>query len=612
MKEKSRSNVRDSPPLNPTIRKGSDIVAFIVRHPVWSFVLFVLLVGLISYVYWFYSMQYIFDSPRLGLSDKYANGSGLVQAIVGSALTGAGAFVAILIATSATKIADSALEESRTNNKINDPDYLAAKQALRGYQKYAFLVGTLLAEYRLHHQQKKLLIYTQAAFSRQGSDNGHSEIESIGDPKPGMEAFPQFPAWNETLRHLHELLLEVHFVSAIYEAARRMDEHSTDDPAQVKGMMREKHVWALRKNIAGVSSVIEQILDTTKAWDSESAMVQLLARCSLLDGQLRAGVYRLRKEAKSLKEDGVKIHGAGEFANFPLLKWLALWIDQMPDFDTDRDFVGVTKKEFEDVFFAESKSLRDLVRQHVDDVMEPSSREKTSDSSLGLHCASLAATLIGDQATLFTIENVVAEQARMHGMQPILVNLSSPDRFQDNSHDGINNKFYIFSCTRDNLFQIFNDRFMGPYTVGCVIIDGVRGIDSLCELENFLQSLKKDEIKRAQMEAEASGDKTRWQSFLGSTNYHIDDVVQILANWASANGKLRSSRLADLDPDKLDSGYGPGPRMAWIGIDYRDFGQSMNPSRLEGFDCELWAILARGGTMLGEDAVQMLVPHQLA
>ena len=544
---------------------GQGALKWVIDNPVGAFVIATLGSLVLAALLWQGSLFWPVAGADMDRKDLFSNASALVQAIVGTALVGASAFVAILIATSAAKTAESALSESRLNNKLNDPDFLAAKHALRGYQQYAFLMGCLLATYRLHRQTKQLRDYAAAG-------------ESKGGPVEDQRA--TLPVWNETLRQLQALLFDTYFVSTAYEAARF---HDSKDPSadQDSG---ETRAQALRKNMAGLASTIEQILDPSQAAEAGKALMHLMARAQLLNRDLKRGCDALKEAKKPTRT------ARPEASAYPALYWFSEWVEQVPEFETDRDFDSALYRPFEELLgFGELGSVPGMIRSVLSEKFNPPAKE----CDVGRHVAALVATVIGDQATVLGVERCAAQTAKALGLEPAFVMLTAQNVGAALSDScGLkqgNRKFQIFTCTREALPYLFKEGVLGPYTQGCVIIDGIRADDALGGIEKSLEEIG----------ASSGGLKC------ASYPPDIYALIQRLAIHASGQGARADSRLASLQPEDEESALGDGPRLAWIGIDYRDLGHAP-PTRLDDWNCELWAIFQRGGRMLGVDAAEML------
>lgn len=126
-----------SPEQNRTRKEkskpGADALRWVIAHPVGAFV--AVTMGSLALAALLYqgSLFWPLSGKDANILGVYSNASALVQAIVGTALVGASAFVAILIATSAAKTAESALAESKLSNKLNSPQYKIAFDAYVDY-----------------------------------------------------------------------------------------------------------------------------------------------------------------------------------------------------------------------------------------------------------------------------------------------------------------------------------------------------------------------------------------------------------------------------------------------------------------------------------------------
>lgn len=529
---------------------GTDALKWVIAHPVAAFIVVTLGSLVLAAVLYQASLFWPLAGKTSTALGIYSNASALVQAIVGTALVGASAFVAILIATSAAKTAESALSESRLNNKLNDPDYLSAKQALRGYQRYAFQIGSLLAAWRLHRQQSQLQAYVT------GEDTG-------------LRA----PLWENTLEQLQELLSDASFVSAIYEAASLLDSESRNHAGG------ETHVQALRKSVAGLGCIIESILRHKDTAGSSDIMMNLMARSALLVHQLELGREVMERYAPGQETepgDDPRLQA------YPLLRWLVAWTGQIPIFETDRNFRDFLRIPFGEVFVFGGTDMETALPDAVGDVLAAQMPDEPGARRYGIHRGMLVITSVGDQSTILSLERLAAETARKQGFEPHLVHVSDPNSVPKFGQDAESARFQIFSCTRKTLPFLFRDGVLGPATRGCVIIDGVRG-DGLCEIEEQLEKL----------------------AGIRKSVPKVVDLVQSLALHAGSSGKLQRSQFSALSPGDEKPEAGSGPRMLWIGVDYRELGVEPG-SRLGDWSCELWSILQRDGSAIGVDAAQML------
>lgn len=131
--------MNDSAPFNQITKTGqrqpvgADIINWIVRHPVYAFILLTLVTFVLAAVMWRLLLYWPVSGPNIENKDLWSNASTLVQALLGTALVGSSAFVAIMIATSATRAADAALKETQLSNKLNSPEYRLAFDAYLDY-----------------------------------------------------------------------------------------------------------------------------------------------------------------------------------------------------------------------------------------------------------------------------------------------------------------------------------------------------------------------------------------------------------------------------------------------------------------------------------------------
>src|SRR5699024_5445992 len=116
------------------------ITDFTVNHPGWSFIVIIFVLTIVSCAVWLLLVHRTFEVSVAGSQGLWDSASQWIQAVIGTALVGASAYVAIMIASSAMQSSDASLEET----KKSDPDYMDAKRALHGYQQYAFVLNSVL------------------------------------------------------------------------------------------------------------------------------------------------------------------------------------------------------------------------------------------------------------------------------------------------------------------------------------------------------------------------------------------------------------------------------------------------------------------------------------
>lgn len=395
------------------------------ENPIRIFTIILFLFITISIIFWAAS---IFYPIRIFPLDDINSASSLVQAIIGTALSGASAFVAILIATAATKIAESSLNESKVNNKINDPDYLSSKRALIQFQKYNFLIGEILSIFRLQTQEIKLAKYS--------NQTEHKYKVS----------------WGRVLDELENLLFEESFLTIGYELSKFNDNGHSEK--------KEYHTWSFRKSVAGLISVINDQKQIENKNIKIDKYKEILLRLQLLN-------HLLVKELNFLKEKTKKEKYLIEKTEYPNLYWFHQWINQLPDFIGDRDFQKLSHLILPEFHIFGDTSI-DLNHLFKDLFLNPPSIDNFKKISCGTHSSSLISTITGDLNTLLKIEEFCEKFAKKIKKKAVFFDVENGIQKFDK------NNFYVINATIENIHKIFTENIYRAGLNAVVILDGVR------------------------------------------------------------------------------------------------------------------------------------------
>jgi len=534
---------------------NSDSLRWVIEHPVIALIGFtvicLLIVALFYSLFWWWPLS----GRGLPINDLFGNASALIEATIGTAVVAASAFVAIVIATSAARTAELA-------NKINDPDYLAAKAALRSYQKYVFVMGGLLAIYRSYRHEAELQYdhyQSEKSELNQSSGTEHSERCDLGPPP-----------WDRPLSELQELLFDTDFLSVLHELAHLQDESIDPDCKE----NAESHVQKLRSNVSQLASTVERYLAPREVHSpsfANSVLFHLMARAAMLSGLVRELV-------RDLKNNRHLFHQQSN--SFPTLKWFSEWIEQIPDVEVDRDFSDLVRQELPEFRLVDkdtpyssiSDQIRKLMAKTYEDASFPVSYRGDPQKEmirLDAHSASLVKTLIGDQSTVFRIEQEARRVAKSLGMNPVIHhNRMVGDRKE--------NQFDIIYCLPGQIGRLFGAEGIRPNTRGCVIIDGMRSLSPVALSPTEQKMLNE-----------------------GKYSITIYDFVDDLLKRALDAGLRENESLSY--PAKDYPEKDEGPRIMWIGIDYRPFSKAPEDPDLDQYQLQPTAIFSRALLLMGED-----------
>jgi len=339
-----------------------------------------------------------------------------------------------------------------------------------------------------------------------------------------------------------------------YEMARYLDARARDD------RRGEPVAWSLRKNVAGLAGAIERYVDPRQSETAGEVMMQLMARMLLLNQVMRENVGALGRYI-----DHGSFPGRDDY---PGLHFFAEWLPQVPDLAIDRDFEKALAQPLADLTMAgeSGRSLTGLIRELLDEDFDFPWRK-----GVGAHHAALVTTIVGDHSSLLEAERCARETARSLGLKPV-PGLPSVDDAGD--------VFRIHTCRPEEIGRLFHENVLGPDARGCIIIDGVRTLLA----------------PRTDLPPDPDGGQrlATMHDFVGSR----------LAEALNA-GRRAAYHLCRQEGGKVGPGAGAGPRLMWVGIDYRELGVPAGSSA-QAFSGELWAILGRSHLLMGVDAAKLL------
>lgn len=521
--------------------------------------------------------------------------SAAVQAVVGTAVVGASAIVALLIAV-------AALRASEQNNILNDPDYLLSHQARSDYLKFGFLYGTLISLYRAQKHESELASYI-------GEDAGNERISSV--------------RWQPLVRDLRDLLSRTALQVAALEGAKARDQANED-----QGL----HEHVLRR-------MFSQVLETLEAEDDNlntslpagTWVIRILAAMTLLGNELEEGLKAVSK-----------LDAAQESSRGGLLGYMHRWAADTTFIRVDPSFARVITSTTiaEEAFLAgmtgvlpsPTAALSENLEQLMADHKNWKSGECTDPMSVGLHRAMRVAALIGDHSTVQDLSATAAEFAERQGLRPYAANIITKEDVEELAHlikkdagEG-QNSFLVLTISRKRLPVLFHGNLINKDTRGCVIVDGLRSPHLAWLEEAVLAWLEEAVRKRLESQAQdyeaeaaqcnhclncdACGGCSRCGTCVGEVPRELDLMLNVLATRAYAgDGQWGDPSLGRIErdfpdlrrtPGKAELQSADGPAMMWIGIDYRQLGVEP-PTRMDDCSCEMWSFFGRSNATVSNE-----------
>lgn len=539
--------------------------------------------------------------------------SAALQAVIGTAVVGASAIVALLVAV-------AALRASEMGNVLSDPDYVLSHNAYSAYRKYGFLFGSLIASYRTYRHEQELASYEQT---------NYVVITQPGEAAEAPAAGPR-PRWNSILAELRTLLLDTPFQVAALEAAKVLDASGGD---------ANQH--RLRKAFANALSALEQQGDAGNAqMPAEHALTVLLAQASILDAELRRGLDAVK---------GLDLPTRSPEESERLLHYLAQWMPAIGKLQVGEDFQFAARanafagEEFGSMLGGKG-TWQEMFDELLKEVFVTNAGWKSGPCvdpfENGLHRAMRIAAVCGDHVTAMQLRERAHAFAKDRGLVPKLVvvrnKASLPGPATKDSKD-----FFIFHVTRKTLPLLFGGNafssgdVLGPHTRGCVIVDGLRSSEMThveAQVEASSAPAETDDAAHQGGRARAKCESCRPCPVCGECRLcrncadpdpsRLDIFVQVLTSTAYGRGhqvRLGNTTVrADRDSSHL-SGEGPpgvnlderdkapaaeGPKLAWVGLDYRQFGLEP-PSWRSDPSSEMWSIFHDFGSSVSDEVREL-------
>lgn len=533
--------------------------------------------------------------------------SAALQAVIGTAVVGASAIVALLVAV-------AALRASQMSNVLADPDYVLSHSAYSAYRKYGFLFGSLIASYRTYRHEAELASYTSAPTTP-------SDTSSAGSHAPR-------PRWDSILAELRTLLLDTPFQVAALEAAKVLELGGGDE---------NQH--RLRKAFANALSALEQQVDSSsKKVSAEHSLTVLLAQASLLDAELRRGLDAVKELDLPSRppEEGNR-----------LLHYLHQWMQDIGSLQIGEDFrFAARANAFAGEEFASmlgNTSWQKMFNGLLDEVFITNKHWRSGlcvdPFENGLHRAMTIAAVCGDHTTAMQLREQAQAFARAQGFIPMLVVVRNKASLPPPANQEAK-IFHIFHVTRKTLPLLFGRRgsgygdVLGPHTRGCVIVDGLRSADIAnieAKVANRAQEMAAAEAAEDTTETPASKENCvncrpckvcgrcgLCDNCKNHSPSRLDIFVDVLTEIAYGPGhtlqlgKLPvyidrvSSHLTDegepgvefSEQDEVPAAL--GPKLVWVGLDYRQLGVEP-PSVLDDWSSEMWSIFNDYGASVSDE-----------
>ena len=247
----------------------------------------------------------------------------------------------------------------------------------------------------------------------------------------------------------------------------------------------------------------------------------------------------------------------------------------------------------------------------------------------GLHRGMSIAALCGDHVTPMALRKQAATFARDQGWEPIVVPIRKKESWVRPRED--DKAFYIFHVTRRTLPLLFDGNVLNPHTRGCVIVDGVRSAD-MADIEAAAaltfdrnHADEQNEVVKPKTQTPcvkcdtcpACGGCARCGSCEKAKRGDMDILIHQLtiaayhgyeiqmADRQTLRASRESIRLTELSDDDTESEGSKqagllGPKLAWVGLDYRQFGVEP-PTRQEKCFSEMWSVLSRGRATVSDE-----------
>lgn len=579
--------------------------------------------------------------------------SAALQAVVGTAVVGASAIVALLVAVAALRASErnndiaeaqrhlaeqqNALAEQQ--NELSDPDYELSHAAYAAYRRYGFLAGSLISAYRSFRQERELAQYRPK-----------------GAPSPSWE--PTRPRWDSLLAELRELLLNTPFQVTALEAALVLDQNA----AAADGTVGDANQHDLRQAMASVVAALDANLQQLPSEERvEHALAWLLAQVARLDRELHRGVEAVK--AMPLHSDRASA----------LVRYLKRWMPLVQGVQVGADFsVALGTTAFQGEMYAkgfrmaskragvEPSTADSINRVMTVGVMFPELLETvfvnpttghdsdvpwtsapcTDPLGVGLNRAMTVAALLGDHATAIQVRELAAAFATQQGMSHEYISIRGPVDLMDvappRADDG---RFLILHVTGKTLPLLFRDGSpLNPHTRGCVIVDGIRSTDlgwAEDAAEGYFNEINKvDAMREAEEDgAHLRGEGTRqgacepcascpacsgcWKcGTCRDAPRELDIFIHSLARKAATEGIALSTldtSTVTVKREEPHIGRDPcsdaylqrpredpvrSPRLAWVGIDYRKVGDEPQSRGGDGA-FELWSLFSRDSQLQG-------------
>ncbi|WP_454261382.1 hypothetical protein [Pseudoxanthomonas mexicana] len=505
--------------------------------------------------------------------------SGL-QAVVGNAVVAASAIVALVVAVAALRASEQGNRLSARSNELGDPDYALSHQAHAAYRKYGFLMGALIADYRLSRQAGDLAAYAGTKTT--------NEFGAISQP-------------NRILEELRSLLFDTSFSVASLEAARVLDRSRN---TVTEG--REQH--NLRRAFVGLNAALAaQIEGRNGASDKDAGLTWILAQASLLDRQVRAGLQAMVDLPATLDD----VEGS-RFRNY-----LKRWMGEIEPIETGEDLrIAVRARAFAaEEFLQSAGSLQECkgllvknLKELFVDLRDWRSTDATDPDRIGLHKAIRIAALCGDHSTILGLQAEAQAFARTHGWEPQVYVVNNVTSLPEPPRNAQDNRFFIFRVTRRTLPYLFGDRGFNGYTRGCVLVDGLRTAD-LCWVEDSLASQAMGHTHRLEQDTEGGREVSELSAFIGLLADRAYGGIDVPDGNGGVHRMKREREDLSRPPSTGDSDLeGPGlagPRILWAGIDYRQLGVEP-PTRIDDFTREMHSIFGWEQELAVSDEVREL------
>ena len=490
--------------------------------------------------------------PWSAQTESLSATSEAMQAIIGNAVVGASAIVALIVAVAALRVA-------RRNNELSDPVYALSQQAHESYRRYGFLMGSMLATFRGYQQESSALAFKNPGLAP-STANGRS--------------------WEILIETMQNTLLGTPFVVASLAAAQEADKQSGTGNAHVASLRR---AHAFMTATLAASSRLEG--------DPNVVMTRVALASYLLNQEIDRG-----KKAVQDRREQVQMPGDDKSSDARLQQYLTEWMPALPSIETGeelwRNVRAVTFAGEEDFYqkygpLPEPQTLFAEALRTFNDRTEGNSSQQLACDAL------LIAAFVGEHETL---RQLCDTAEAFEGAKCVVMMASDPFK------KPVGGELPVVVCSGNSLDRAMKLLEHLKCPRACIIIDGLRSrriaeLDALVEEQETAKAAinaaaDREHADRFVLEADLQQAIAVRDHYANELKQPIDmeeykqqlqenhdeaqnDVNELESEYAELNAKPKTRRvppysLTDFTRElwASDSTLNP-PHILWVGLDYR-------------------------------------------